>query len=463
VVDKTTGKSHGYTAVADFGTYPDDPAQYQRAVQDGIAEVAVISGGRARIQTAAGGVLLDVALPASTGGGPPTVGDFDGDGRAELAAAGSDSYTVFDLDCQGTPSADTCPSLRTDGILWTQVSQDHSSNITGSSLFDFEGDGPVEAVYADECFVRVYRGSDGKVIYSQWRSSCTWNENPIVADVDGDFSAELIVPSNKSCSVAPQTLGGRSYDVSPQGKPMDPLFAGLPCKDGSDCTSGTCDSLYCRCIDDSQCGGGGFVCAPPPAGTGGSGNTCRAEWQGSINGVRVYRDSLDRWVGTRTIWNQHAYSITNVEENGKIPSTANAVANWKDPKLNNFRQNKQGSLNPNSSPDLTASQGSFDKSCSGGQMTLHVRICNRGTYPISSGVAIGFFDGDPKAGATLLCSTNTAKDLTPGECQISDCTWSPTADTSYNITVVVDYSNEHSECLEENNKASVKDVSCPPT
>ena len=45
-----------------------------------------------------------------------------------------------------------------DGVLWVQPSQDASSNVTGSSVFDFDGDGQAEAVYRDECFIRVYNG-----------------------------------------------------------------------------------------------------------------------------------------------------------------------------------------------------------------------------------------------------------------------------------------------------------------
>ena len=61
-----------------------------------------------------------------------------------------------------------------------------SSATTGSSIFDFEFDGQAEAVYGDECFTRVYEGKTGEVLYSSYRTSCTWYENPIVADVDND-------------------------------------------------------------------------------------------------------------------------------------------------------------------------------------------------------------------------------------------------------------------------------------
>ncbi len=115
--------------------------------------------GRAWVVSKDGAVVFGpLSLPGSAGGGPPTVGDFDNDGRPELAAAGSNSYTVFDPDCVSGGDEKYCPSKATNNILWTNQSQDQSSNITGSSLFAFEADGTAEAVYADECFARIYSG-----------------------------------------------------------------------------------------------------------------------------------------------------------------------------------------------------------------------------------------------------------------------------------------------------------------
>ena len=56
-------------------------------------------------------------------------------------------------------------------------------------------------------------------------------------------------------------------------------------------------------------------------------------------GVRVFGDAAGNWVRTRRVWNQHAYHITNVDEDGTIPAIESP--NWTQPGLNNFRQNKQ--------------------------------------------------------------------------------------------------------------------------
>ncbi|HMY58846.1 MAG TPA: hypothetical protein PK472_11360, partial [Pseudomonadota bacterium] len=179
-------QARAYVAVADFGV--PNGTTIDRNISDGIAEIAIIMSGRAWIVSKDGAIVFGpLSLPGSTGGGPPTIGDFDNDGRAEFAAAGSSSYTVFDPDCVAGAEAKFCPSGRTDRLLWSNLSQDVSSNITGSSLFDFEGDGTAEAVYADECFARIYSGKTGEILFSQAHSSCTWNEYPVVADVVGNF------------------------------------------------------------------------------------------------------------------------------------------------------------------------------------------------------------------------------------------------------------------------------------
>jgi hypothetical protein len=72
---------------------------------------------------------------------------------------------------------------------------DCSSRATGSSVFDFEGDGSAEVVYADETTFRIFRGSDGTILYEDaTHSSNTRVEMPIVVDVDNDGKSEVVIP-----------------------------------------------------------------------------------------------------------------------------------------------------------------------------------------------------------------------------------------------------------------------------
>lgn len=455
----TSSTMPGHVAVADFGNFAGG-----NSWPSATPEVVVISDGEARVQTLDGTIVFGpVALPGEGRGGPPTIGDFDGDGRAEFASAGANEYSVFDLDCGPSPVG-TCATSTTTGILWSQRSQDASSNMTGSSVFDFEGDGRAEVIYGDECFVRVYDGPTGDVLFSQSRSSCTWYENPVVADLDGDYNAEIVIGDNYNCGSA---SSGR--DCGPFGldaQRTDPLFAGLRCETDENCASGICTEGYCRCFGDGDCCTGAgcasanFACIDPPAGTPGTGKTCRAARPTGTKGIRVYSDAADRWVRSRMIWNQHAYYVTNVDDDGVIPRTSEAASNWLEPSLNNFRQNVQGDAIEGASPDLTSSGNPL--TCDDAGARLSARICNRGTEPVGSGVTVGFYLGDPAAGGTLLCDAGSVADLVPGMCELVECPWAdaPSMSPGPDVYVVADNGHVATECREANNVTVFRDVYC---
>ena len=451
--------SNGHTAVADFGTFPVAGAD-DRNTLDGIAEIAVVQSGVAKVFNIAGRELFTANLlglgvtPTVGRGGPPTIADFDGDGRVEFASAGATAYQVFDPDCRGTPDPVTCPSLRTDGIAWVQESQDRSSNTTGSSVFDFDGDGRAEVVYGDECFTRVYDGLTGKVVYSRFRTSCTWYETPLIVDTDADFNAEIVSTSNTNCNV--------------NCPAVDPIFDGVQCLDDSDCPSASScgreqpgDPLgRCRCTLDPDCGGDGFVCLDPVAGPSTAGKVCRASHPATsaATGVRVLADTVDRWVSTRTIWNQHAYSVTNVDQAGKVPRTSQWLQNWKQPGLNNFRQNSPGEgIVPGAIPDLTVKQAKV--TCDATGPTVVAEVCNRGTEPVAAGLPVAIYAAGPPA--EVRCTATTTQRIFPGICTTVTCAWvGPEGDGFVAVDDRGNGTSTNLECREDNNQLAIS-VSCP--
>lgn len=116
------------------------------------------------------------------GNGPANLGDYDGDGVLDFGIAGSAKYVAISL---------------SKGVLWTQTAHDFSSASTGSTSFDFNGDGRTEIVYADEQFVRVYDGPTGRVVFQAPHTSATAHETPAIADVDGDGTANILVAGNR--------------------------------------------------------------------------------------------------------------------------------------------------------------------------------------------------------------------------------------------------------------------------
>ncbi|RYE82100.1 MAG: VCBS repeat-containing protein, partial [Myxococcales bacterium] len=141
----------GYPAIADL-------------TGDGKPELVVISSDTVRVQDAAtGAVLASLNSPGEGAGGPPTIAQFDGQGGPDFASANGSSYNVYTYNA----------ATKTIAVLWSKATQDQSSNRTGSTVFDFEGDGKAEVIYNDECYMRVYAGTDGAVLLQVANSSAT--------------------------------------------------------------------------------------------------------------------------------------------------------------------------------------------------------------------------------------------------------------------------------------------------
>ena len=455
VVKRGLPGANGSVAVGDFGTFP-ATGQDDRAHTDGIAEIVVVYQGDVHVYTVAGREVFKASLQGSGGpagqGGPPTVADFDGDGRVEIGSAGATAYNVFDPDCRVPPDPATCASLSINGVLWTSPSHGNGANLTGSSAFDFDGDGRAEVVYGDECFARVYDGVTGKVLASRARTSCTWYENPVIADTDGDQNAELVITSNKSCAITCPAV--------------DPIFDGAACVDDTDCPAAThcgrdqrSDALgRCRCAQDPDCGEG-YVCGDPIAGAAPAGKVCRTAHAATpATGVRVIADTVDRWVGARRIWNQHAYSVTNIDPSGNVPRTSQWLRNWTQLGLNNFRQNVPGDAAiAHPRPDLTVKQ--VKVTCEPTASTVSAEVCNRGSEAVAAGVPVAVYALTTPS--KLRCQAQTTELLLPGMCTAVSCDWLGAGGDG---AVIVDDNGNGSgitrECREDNNAMTVH-VTCP--
>jgi hypothetical protein len=322
------GFVRGYSGVGDF----DD---------DGAPDAVLVGQGKVFILEGSTGALELGPTPLGEvgrrdNGGPPTVADFDGDGSPEIGVAEREEYFVLEPDY----GADTL------SIKWRAPNHDLSSSVTGSTVFDFEGDGRAEVVYNDECYLWVYRGTeDGEeleVLTTIPTTSFTATEETLVADVDGDGHAEILMGSN-----------------------------------GADPTAWSCEE-HMEPADGS----------PYPAWT-------PPENEPSYRGLRLFRDEANSWVGTRPLWNQHAYRVTNIcsgeddacdsdQAYGTVPRSERP--NWSIPWLNNLRQNVQqeGLFD---APDAVVELG---KMC-GEPLQLVAAVRNLGEAILPAGVRVGFF------------------------------------------------------------------------
>lgn len=388
----------GFSAVADVD-------------QDGAADVVLVELGRISVLAGATGQTLfgPFTLPGLGDGGPPTVADFDGDGHPEMSTAQKGTYSVVK------------PNLGagTLALLWQAENHDLSSSVTGSTVFDFEGDGAAEVVYNDECFLWVFDGATGEVRFATPTTSFTATESSLVADVDGDGHAEMVMISNG----ADPSASGWGCDIAPWNQP-DP---------------GSVRPAW----------------APPPG-------------QSAWRGIAVFGDTANAWVSTRTLWNEHTYHVTNICDDrdsacdppnryGAIP--LHEKPNWLVSWLNSFRQNVQDS-GLFDAPDATVV---LVVDCTD-PVVLHVFVRNVGAALLPAGTSVGLYVR--KGGQdTLLSTLQTDTPLFPGQSQerIYIATAQDDVDTSdrFVARIQVDpQSPSFHECREENNEVGPVAPNC---
>jgi hypothetical protein len=204
----------GYVAIADMDLDGDPDVvatsvqSHQVTVRDGAT--GMLLGGPIEITpTEDPTIAMRVAAimaarpdrDALTGGGPPTIANFDDDPEPEFALAGGYAYVIFEHDATRK---------------WYEITQDTSSRATGSSVFDFEGDGIAEVLYNDELLFRAFRGPTGDTYLERCNTSGTLTEYPIVVDVDNDDHAEIVLVENNyafnmCADGTPSSAGVRSF------------------------------------------------------------------------------------------------------------------------------------------------------------------------------------------------------------------------------------------------------------
>ncbi|MCA9690143.1 MAG: VCBS repeat-containing protein [Nannocystaceae bacterium] len=366
----TGSPADGYCGVADFDL-------------DGAPEVALVNSANIYIfngQT--GATLASVGIPGGGAGGAPNIADFDGDGIPDIGTAGGDRYVVARYEGPGVMT-----------ILWTADTKDGSSQRTGSSVFDFDGDGRSEVIYGDEWYLRIYPGTepdcanmgplcdgqmtDEEILFIDINSSRTRSEFPVVADVDGDFKAEIIVSTNNESN------------------------------------------------------------------------------QGAIGdaGVEVFEDRLDNWVGTLPIWNQHTYHVTNALADASIPQVE--PPNWSVPvgdPYNSYRRNTQGELASNCAPDLVPADLTADTvDCQ--DLEMSVKVVNQGCLGVGPGVNVAFYDAE----VGLLGVVKTQSAIPAGGSETVSLMAAGPGSPPFEIFVVVDDDGSgngaFNECLEDNNES----------
>lgn len=326
--------SDGFNAVGNF----DD---------DDYAEIVLVSNGKTYLLDQDGTTIWSSAITGGGYGGAPTVADFDGDGMPEIGVAGSNYYILYESD--GT-------------IKWENKVQDASSNRTGSSVFDFDLDGRSEVLYADEINFYVFEGVTGNILLEIPNISGTTLEYPVIADIDKDNNAEILVGSN---------------------------FGSI-----------------------------------------------------STNGLRAYESASSSWAPTRALWNQHAYNVDNINDDFTVPE--HPKKSWLT--HNTFRLNTFTEYKPSALADLSLANLAIEHDA--GQIAITLDVINRGLAPVKQPFSVDIFSNEPDKGGELIASqlVNSLSQESSQKLHLSVAT--PLVSDLY---ARVDFQNEISECIEDNN------------
>ncbi|MEM6990359.1 MAG: hypothetical protein AAF721_07680 [Myxococcota bacterium] len=242
----------------------DGSVMWENAVRPGIPHVANLNTDPAPeiVVTTENGILLlrnngtsvgDPIKPLNapdsndTWRRPAAIQDINGDRRPELLLSIGESFVALEVTSRD-------PQL----TVVLEVGVIDPGGHAGGTAFDFMGDAKVEGMYGDQRQLHVFASDREEAEFTVERSSVTLEEYPVVADVDNDGSAEIVVGSNAT-----------AFGVAPT--------------------------------------------------------------------IRVIGDPANRWVSARRIWNQHTYHVTNIGENGRVPTPE--PHHWT--RTNTFRTNAQ--------------------------------------------------------------------------------------------------------------------------
>ncbi|OXX27330.1 beta-prism lectin domain-containing protein [Vibrio sp. V08_P9A1T1] len=103
--------------------------------------------------------------------------------------------------------------------VWSVANDDYNSGKIGVSAYDFTGDGIDEVIVQDLLRVRILDGRTGAVLATIANSSNTLWEYPVVADLEGNNNASLIVVANDYAKESAINHGVYVYESADADKP----------------------------------------------------------------------------------------------------------------------------------------------------------------------------------------------------------------------------------------------------
>jgi len=349
----------------------------------------------------------------------PSIANMDGQGNPEIIVGGA----IFDAEGNLLGRGNHGRGGGTKGCTSFAMDLDQDGQqelIVGNALYDIHGetiwsngekdghpavadldrDGNPEIIVSSHGSVRAQNPVDGTVL---WKTDLPGNTSgpPVIADFNGDGLPEIGVGSQNRLTVMDGKgkvlwfnpvddpsgfLAASAFDFEGDGLPelfyLDRLRAWIfSGPDGQAKTESTEHSSrtemeYGIIVDADNDGHAEIVIPSMPE---------NSSPTGPNTGMMSFGAVDNSWRPARGIWNQHAYSITNINDDGTVPATPDP--HWKS--FNNFRSGNLTAHTGLLMPDLTAELMDLcEFECNSGRIAAWVRIANEGLADVYSPVTV---------------------------------------------------------------------------
>lgn len=376
---------------------------------DGDGRQEVVTGST--IYDADGNVRCDFADAELDGF--PAVADLDMDGDGDVVSVGNGAARVFDADC----------------TVWASFPIEGEGNGGPPTIADFDADGAPEIGIASGTAYAVYE-PDGTVLWSQpVEDASSGVTGAAVYDFEGDGQPEVVYADETRFWIFAGNDGTVRYETD---KHASRTLHELPTVADVD--------------------GDGMVEVLIPNGGGHQDENKTGIWVlGSANGD---------WLPGRQVWNQHAYSQTNIAENLAVPVTP--YPNW--PVYNNFRSGDPQPVSGGDAPDAVPLAELCTAECNQGRMVVRVRMGNSGAAIMRRDVPVSIYAQDVAGQRTFLGSSFSLFEVEPGlttDAILLRIDWA--AWEGQDLVVVADDDDGLQwtpECTEDNNELVFAAPSC---
>ena len=336
--------------------------------------------------------------------GFPAVGDFDGDGLPDMVRTGHGAVEL----------------ILNDGTLAWSVALPGGGNGGPPTVADFDGDGDPEVGVAGYSLYTVL-DTNGGVLWSKEASDASSSRTgSSVFDFEGDGTAEVVYADEHSLWILDGATGAVLMEET--GHASSTLIE------------------YPLIVDVDNDGSTEIVLPSSDASSPG--------W----HGITVIGDASDSWAPARPVWNQYAYHITNVENDGSIPREQEE--NWA--VWNSFRAGGSELGAAHWRADLRLGEPiACLEECDAGAVRLYVPVENGGLAE-ARGVEVAVLAGETEVARETLSRVDAGEAGWTEEITIDLASWG-----SGDLVLRVDPDDAVEECDVGNNDWSLGAWPCP--